>query len=74
MAKVTSTEFQQSVGTYSDAAMREPLIITSHNRDRLVLMGVDEYQRLKALEDAATERLMDERIAVHRDTLLKLAK
>lgn len=74
MPRVTSTEFQQSVGVYSDAAMREPVIITSHNRDRLVLMGVEDYKRLKAFEDEKTDQLMDERIAVHRDTLLKLAK
>lgn len=76
MTRVTSTEFQQSVGTYSDTAMREPVIITSHNRDRLVLIGVEEYNRLKKLEeemDKATEKLMDERIAVHRSTLEKLA-
>lgn len=76
MTRVTSTEFQQSVGTYSDAAMREPVIITSHNRDRLVLMGVEEYNRLKTLEDEIdkeTEKLMDQIVTDHRSTLEKLA-
>lgn len=51
MATITSTEFQQNVGAYSDAAMREPVVITSHNRERLVLLSVDDYRRLKALDD-----------------------
>lgn len=72
MARVTSTEFQQAVGSYSDTALREPVIITSHNRDRLVLMSVDEYQRLKLLETSA-DQLIEERIDVHRTTLEKLA-
>ena len=76
MARVTATEFQQAVGSYSDTALREPVIITSHNRDRLVLMSVEEYQRLKSLEDEmtkATEQLIDESIDRHRTTLEKLA-
>ncbi len=76
MPRVTSTEFQQSVGSYSDTALQEPVIITSHNRDRLVLMGVDEYNRLKGLEekmDKETEKLMDQIIDDHRGTLEKLA-
>ena len=78
MTRVTSTEFQQAVGNFSDTAMREPVIITSHNRDRLVLMSIEEYQRLKEMEEAVmdkeTEKLIDERIDVHRSTLEKLAQ
>ncbi|MCB1754335.1 MAG: type II toxin-antitoxin system Phd/YefM family antitoxin [Gammaproteobacteria bacterium] len=76
MPRVTSTEFQQSVGTYSDTALKEPVIITSHNRDRLVLMGVEEYNRLKGLEEAMdkeTEKLITQSINDHRSTLEKLA-
>lgn len=51
MATITSTEFQQNVGIYSDAALREPVVITSHNRERLVLLSVDDYKRLKALDE-----------------------
>jgi len=74
MLRVTSTEFQQNVGTYSDTAIREPVIITSHNRDRLVLMGMEDYNRLKKLEDEITDELIDEGIATHLKTLQKLAK
>ena len=78
MTRVTSTEFQQAVGNFSDTAMREPVIITSHNRDRLVLMSIEEYQRLKKMEEAVmdkeTEKLIDQSIDTHRSTLEKLAQ
>ena len=30
MPRVTATEFKSNLGAFSDAAMREPVIITSH--------------------------------------------
>lgn len=50
MQKVTSTEFQQNVGTYTDLAMREPIIVTSHNRERFVLMDIDIFKRLRSMD------------------------
>lgn len=46
MTRVTATEFKNNIGAFSDAAMQEPVIITSHQRDRLVLLSADEYRRL----------------------------
>ena len=40
-------EFQRAFGPLSDKAAREPLTITKHGRDHLVLMSADEYARLK---------------------------
>lgn len=74
MTHVTATEFQQNVGSYSDAALKEPVIITSHKRDRLVLMGVEEYTRLKKLEEQDTEALIMDSVNAHRSTLEKLAQ
>ena len=48
---VTATAFQRNVGRYTDQAMRETIVITSHSRERLALMPIDEYERLKALDD-----------------------
>ncbi len=76
MTRVSTTEFQQNVGNYSDAALREPVIITSHNRERLVLMGVDEYNRLKQLEEQINKErktTMEEIFDTHKDTFEKLA-
>jgi prevent-host-death family protein len=41
--KVTSTEFQQNVGRYQDAAMRAPVTITKNGRDHMVLVAADFF-------------------------------
>jgi prevent-host-death family protein len=46
--RVSSGEFLRSYGRIVEAALREPVAITSHGRERLVLLSADEYARLKA--------------------------
>jgi prevent-host-death family protein len=48
MSKITSVEFQRHVGLYQDKALTEPVTITKNGRERLVLLSVEEYQRLKS--------------------------
>jgi prevent-host-death family protein len=48
MTKVSATEFQNQVGRYIDAAQREPVTVTSHGRDRVVLLSPELYRRLQA--------------------------
>ena len=45
--RVTSSEFQQSFGALSDKARNEPVVITKHGRDSLVVMPVEEWERLR---------------------------
>ena len=77
MTRVTATEFKNNIGAFSDAAMNEPIIITSHQRDRLVLLSVDEYRRLTTLPKAVSE---DDKTRVarglerHRKTIVELAQ
>ena len=47
MRRVTSTEFQKKVGLYQDLALGEPLTVTRNGRDKLVVLSVEEYHRLK---------------------------
>lgn len=47
MSVVTSAEFQRNLGLYQDKALAEPVTITKNGRERLVLLSVEEYQRLK---------------------------
>lgn len=47
MQRVASREFQQSFGHFLDDALRSPFSITRNGRDRLVLMAVAEFERLK---------------------------
>ena len=74
MTTITASELQKKFGKYQAVAQREPITVTSHGRESVVIMSVSEHYRLKSLEDAMSEKLIDERISVHEETLLKLAK
>ena len=50
MAKVTSAQLQKQFGTYSEIAQREPVTITNHGRDSLVLLSAEAYARLKSFD------------------------
>jgi prevent-host-death family protein len=45
--RVTANEFQQAFGALSDKARHEPVVITKHGRDSLVVMSGEEWNRLK---------------------------
>jgi len=45
--RVTASEFQQAFGALSDKARHEPVVITKHGRDSLVVMSAEEWERLK---------------------------
>jgi prevent-host-death family protein len=45
--RVTANEFQQAFGALSDEARHEPVVITKHGRDALVVMSAEEWERLK---------------------------
>jgi prevent-host-death family protein len=47
ITRVTSSEFQQAFGMPSDKARREPVVITKHGQDTLVVLPVEEWERLK---------------------------
>ena len=45
--KISTAEFIKNYGTLADRALSEPLTITKNGRDRLVLVSIEEYARLK---------------------------
>lgn len=45
--RVSSAEFIKNYGQLADKALSEPVTITRNGRDRLVVLSVDEYARLK---------------------------
>ena len=49
---VTATEFKQKMGRYLDEAERDPVIIKKSGREKSVLLSINEYNRLMAMEDA----------------------
>jgi prevent-host-death family protein len=45
--RVTASEFQNAFGLLSDKARRQPVVITKHGHDSLVVLPVEEWERLK---------------------------
>lgn len=76
MKTVTAADLQKQFGTYRDMALGEPVSITHHGRETLVMLSAEEYKRLKTIEDemdkdrkAAMAKIFD----THKDTFEKLA-
>jgi PHD/YefM family antitoxin component YafN of YafNO toxin-antitoxin module len=47
MLTISAAEFQRHFGRYQDEALKQPLSISRNGRERLVVLAVEEYQRLK---------------------------
>jgi len=47
VAKVTSGEFIREFGRHCVMAHCEPVVITNHGRDDVVLIGAEDYARLR---------------------------
>ena len=69
MTRVTASEFQNAFGMLSDKARQEPVVITKHGRDSLVVMPVEEWERLKRRDRRVglTEELAEEWVEAIRD-------
>ena len=72
--KVTSTEFQQNVGRYQDAAMTEPVIITKSGRNKTVLISHAAFevlirgrmaQRMEDLDDDTLKAIAGAEVPQH---------
>jgi PHD/YefM family antitoxin component YafN of YafNO toxin-antitoxin module len=44
---ISSADFLKSYGSIVQTALREPVSITNHGREHLVLLSAEEYRRLK---------------------------
>jgi len=47
MTRVTAVEFQREFGRMRSLAQREPIVVTNHGREDLVVLSAHEYNRLK---------------------------
>lgn len=47
MIKVSAAEFQRNIGRYQDIALVQPVAVTRNGRERIVIISVEEYHRLK---------------------------
>ncbi|WP_025661498.1 type II toxin-antitoxin system prevent-host-death family antitoxin [Rhizobium sp. IBUN] len=51
MRQFTTGDLNKQVGDVTDAASREPVVLTKHRKPRFVLMSYDHYQRLRTGSD-----------------------
>jgi prevent-host-death family protein len=47
MLKVAAAEAQRNFGLYQDKALSQPVAVTRNGRPRVVMISVEEYERLK---------------------------
>ena len=47
MQTFRSQDMQKQASTLQESAMKEPILITYHDRPRLVLMSIEEYDRIR---------------------------
>ena len=50
VVRVTAGEFQAAFDALSDRARHEPVVITEHGKDSLVVMSAEEWDRLRRRE------------------------
>jgi len=53
MQRFSSLDLQRNVARVQEAALREPVTVSYHGRDRLVIMPIDEFERLKRRDKMA---------------------
>jgi len=59
MKSVSATEAKQRLAALLDSAQREPVMIRRQNRDVAVIMSAQEYERIRRVNVAELERMMD---------------
>ena len=58
-ATATAADVARNFGRFKELAQRGPVAVTSHGRESVVLLSVDEYIRLKALDDRVSLNTRD---------------
>jgi len=51
MVTITAAELQKQFGRYREMAIKEPVSVTHHGRESLVILSAEEYKRLKSFDD-----------------------
>jgi PHD/YefM family antitoxin component YafN of YafNO toxin-antitoxin module len=57
MKRITSAELVRFFSRHSDDALTEPLLITRHGRQRLVMLNVDAFRELLNAASTTDERV-----------------
>lgn len=72
MLKVPSSEFSKNFGKYREAALREPVAVTSHERVTGYFVSSDEYEEYIRLKKQMPKALAIEELS--EETIQALAK
>jgi prevent-host-death family protein len=69
MQRFSSLDLQRNVARVQEAALREPVTVSYHGRDRLVIMPIDEFERLKRRDKIviALEEMPEEFVTLLRE-------
>jgi antitoxin Phd len=59
MKVVTSTDAKQRFGAVAESALREPVMVRKQNRDFVVILSAEQYERIRRANIAELERTMD---------------
>lgn len=77
MTHITSGELKRKFGVYRTIALREPVMLTHHGREDLVMISVEQYRKLQRLarqtfhaSEMTDEELADlEQIIIPKDAI-----
>lgn len=64
--RITSVELHTRLGATIDRAVVEPVVITKHGRDRLIMLSAERYAALVAKADIRTKRTILARPAMRK--------
>lgn len=59
MKVVTSTDAKQRFGAVAEAALHEPVLVRKQNRDFVVIISAEQYDRIRKSNVAELKRTMD---------------
>jgi hypothetical protein len=55
MRRISTLDLLRHFGVHCDEAMSKPVIVTKTGRDRLVLISIEQYQKMRRAFDALSE-------------------
>lgn len=59
MNTVTASELQKNFGKYQAQAQRQPVKVTSHGRESVVLISAEDYERYKSMDTRQAYHVSD---------------
>lgn len=71
MYKVSATELQKNIGEFMDKALQEPVCVTKHSRESIVLVSAERY---KQMEDMIAKSMFVHEAPEHVIDLIKDAE